>query len=38
MMDEYLELIARVPVFGLHFVDDLDGVGAVAERVEALVG
>jgi hypothetical protein len=38
MMDAYLELIARVPVFGLRFVDDLDGVGGVAERVEALAG
>jgi hypothetical protein len=36
MMTEYLELVARVPVFAVNFVNDLDGVGGVAERVEAL--
>jgi hypothetical protein len=37
MMNEYLELVARVPVVGVQFVDDLDGVRTVADRVEALI-
>ena len=37
MIDTYLDLVARVPVFAVNFVDDLDGVSRVAERVEALV-
>lgn len=37
MMNTYLELVARVPVFAVNFVDDIDGVDAVAECVEALV-
>jgi hypothetical protein len=37
-MDEYLDLVARVPLFGVSFIDDLRGVHAVADRVEELLG
>jgi len=37
MMNEYLELVARIPFYEVSFVDDLDGVPAVAEHVEGLV-
>ena len=37
MMREYLELVARVPVFKIRFVEDMEHVVAVAERVEELL-
>lgn len=37
MMKTYLELVARVPVVGLSFADDLDGVYDVAACVESLI-
>jgi hypothetical protein len=38
MLERYLSLIARVPVFRLAFGTALDGVPAILDRLEPVIG